>query len=144
MDNLLINCISLLKSEGYTVVMKNSAEQLTSRQRGVKPLLAVLDTKGAFNGFYAADKVVGKAAACIYVLLNICQLYAITISDGACRILERYNIPYFYENRVSLIRNRTNTDICPMEKATAATESPGEAVEAIRKALKKLEEAPNK
>ena len=144
MTDELIKCISLLKRESLTVVLIKGSEQLTSRQRGIKPLLNLLDRYGSFKGFYAADRVVGKAAACIYVLLGIKQLYALTVSDGACIVLDKYKITYFYENRVPVIRNRTDTDSCPIEKATADAEDPEQAIILIREALVSLESGVDK
>ena len=138
MNPTLIECISLLKSENYTVVLKKSDNCLTSSLRGVRPLLDLLDNHGTLRGFCVADKVVGRAAAYIYSLLDITELYALTISDGACEVLEKYGITYFYEKRVPLIRNRTDTDSCPMEKATAKADNPEDAVRLIREALAEL------
>lgn len=139
----LTECLSLLKCEGYTVVLKKDDKRLTSRFRGVKPLLDLLDEYGSLKGFYAADKVVGKAAAYVYSLLGIKGLYALTISDGACDVLEKHGIEYFYESRVPVIRNRTDTDSCPMEKATANADTPEEAIALIRETLKKLNSKQN-
>ena len=138
MNPELIECISLLKSEKYTLVLKNGDIRLTSTLRGVKPLLDLLENHGTLKDFYAADKVVGRAAAYIYSLLKIKELYAVTISDGACEVLEKYGITYFYENRVHIIRNRTDTDSCPMEKATADANNSEEAIRLIRETLIKL------
>ncbi len=138
MDTNLLRCASLVKDEGCTVAFLNGTELITSTQRGVSPLLKILDKHGSLPGFYAADKVVGRAAAFIYVLLGIRKLYALTASDGACEVLKQYGIDFFCESRVPVIRNRTDTDLCPMEKATAAANSPEEAVAIIRKTLEKL------
>lgn len=134
----LVKCISLLKSSNHTLVLKKGDICLKSTLRGVKPLLDLLEEYGSLEGFFAADKVVGKAAAYIYSLLKIKELYAVTISDGACEVLEKYGITYFYENRVHIIRNRTNTDSCPMEKATSEAKIPEDAVRLIRETLIKL------
>lgn len=138
MDINLLRCASLVKDEGFTVAFSNGTELITSTQRGVSPLLKILDEHGSLPDFYAADKVVGRAAAFIYVLLGVRQLFAITVSDGACEILNRYGVSFFYENRVPVIRNRTDTDLCPMEKAAAAANTPKEAVAIIRETLEKL------
>lgn len=56
---------------------------LTSTERGVKPLLQWLDGENSVKGFSAVDKVVGRAAAFLYVLLEVKEVYAGVMSEGA-------------------------------------------------------------
>lgn len=137
---MLEKCISMIKNEGFTVVLSDGTRMLTGTERGVKPLLNFLDEYGTLKGFFAADRVVGTAAAFIYVKLGIRRVFAITISDGACKVFDSYGVDYTYENRVPVIRNRSNTDSCPMEKATADAGSPEQAIALIRQTLKALSE----
>ena len=53
---------SLLQSGGYTCVLCKDDTIHTSSHRGIRPLLELLETDVA--GFYAADKVVGRAIVC--------------------------------------------------------------------------------
>ena len=46
-----------------------------SKQRGVKPLLELIDAGYDVSCGVAADKVVGKAAAFLYILLGIKEIY---------------------------------------------------------------------
>lgn len=128
----------LLLQEGYTCVIFRDNKRLTSRERGVKPLLAWLDSKENVAGFTAVDKVVGKAAAFLYVLLGVSGVYGLTISEKALEVLERHGIGVIYDRKAEVIRNRDNTGFCPMEQAVWDMEEPEEALEAIRKKLKQL------
>ena len=125
----------LLLENGYTCVAKKEAQIYSSMERGVKPLLNWLDSGIALQGFSAADKVVGKAAAMIYVLLGVKELYAAVISLEAKRVLESYQIAVSYGNLVERIHNRTNTGFCPMEEAVWEIEDLQEAVQAVREKL---------
>ena len=58
-----------LAEGGHTLVLVKGERVITSNQRGVAPLLALIDTD--VTGFSAADKVVGKAAALLYVKLGV-------------------------------------------------------------------------
>ena len=73
----------ILDSSAYTCVLIKGNEILTSSKRGVSPLLEWLDSGNSFDGFSAADKVVGKAAAYLYIFLGIKNLYTKVISNGA-------------------------------------------------------------
>lgn len=68
---------------GWTAVLCRDGELFVSRERGVKPLLDWLDSGRDFRGFSAADKVVGKAAAFLYVLLGVREVRAPVMSGGA-------------------------------------------------------------
>ena len=97
-----------------------------------------LDSGRDFSGFFAADKVVGRATAFLYCLLGVRQIYAQVLSKGAQQVLEEYGIPYFYDCLVPGIRNRNDTGPCPMEAATSNFTTPQEALVAIRETLEKL------
>ena len=129
---------SLLQEEGYTCVLCGGEQVFTSRMRGVTPLLDWLDQRLDLHGFSAADKVVGKAAAFLYVLLGVKEVYAKVMSIPAKGVLEAHGILNGCEEEVEAIRNRTNTGFCPMETAVWSISDPGEALTAIRVKYKEL------
>ena len=61
---------AILENGGYTCVLRQGDALLTSRLRGVAPLLGWLDAGTVAPGFAAADKVVGRATAYLYCLLG--------------------------------------------------------------------------
>lgn len=131
----------LLKGENYTCVITDGEHLYTSRQRGVAPLLALYDSNERVSGLVAADKVVGRAAAFLYVLLGVSAVHANVISATAKEVLERYNVNLSYDILVDYIRNRTNDGFCPMESATMNCSSPEEALAKIRETQAKLRTA---
>ena len=129
---------SLLKSGGYTCVLCAEDKTYTSTERGVKPLLAWIDSGTDMTGFYAADKVVGKAAAFLYVILGVKAVYAGVISEPALQVLTENGIAIEYDSLVEAIRNRAGTGYCPMETAVKSISEPYPALEAVRQKLKEL------
>lgn len=127
----------LLEQEGYTCVLCLGDRLHTSRHRGVRPLMDLLDQD--VSGFSAADKVVGKATALLYCLLQIKCLWAGVISDAALAVLDAHSIPVQWETCVPQIQNRQGTGRCPMEQATEHIRDPKDAPEAIRKKLEELQ-----
>ena len=113
--------------DGYTCALVREDKILSSKERGVKPLLEWLAAKMDCTNTVAADKVVGKAAAYLYVLLNVREVHANVISVAAEEVFQRFQIPYFYGERVAAIRNRANTGFCPMEQAVWNVDAPQEA-----------------
>lgn len=123
---------------GFTCAVYSESEIVKSTERGVAPLLAWLESGKNFRGFSAVDKVVGKAAAYLYVLLGVERVYALVISDGAAEVFARFGVSYTYEEKVSAIRNRTDTGFCPMEQAVWTITEPCAAYEGIKQTLKNL------
>ena len=76
----------------FTCVIVNGESICTSDKRGVKPLLEWLESGTDFSNFSAADKVVGKAAAFIYVLLGVKEFYANIIRIPAIEVFEKFGI----------------------------------------------------
>ena len=75
MNSNLEKAKNLLSEGVYTFAAVNGKHVLTSSERGVKPLLLLLDAGESLNGFSAADKVIGKAAAFLYTLLGAEKIY---------------------------------------------------------------------
>lgn len=110
-----------------------------SNEIGVKPILLKLNENIDFyKDADIEDTVVGKAAACLYVLAKIKFVYAHTLSELAKTYLEKNNIPFKYDELVKEIRNRTNTDICPLEKSVIHIDDPVIAKTALENVIQIL------
>ena len=128
----------LLKSGDYTCVLCLGDKVITSRERGIAPLIKMLDCGAIKAGFSAADKVVGKAPACVYALMGARAVYANIITTPAIEIFERFGIAYEFETEVPMIRNRTDTDFCPVEKAVKDYSEPTEIIAAARRKYEEM------
>ena len=138
MEEGLLQAKTILETEGCTCVLWGQGAVYKSTQRGVRPLLDLLDAGLDVDGFFAADKVVGRATAFLYCLLGIKAVYAPVMSLAALEILHSHGIAASYGCKTPAIRNRTGDGLCPMETATRNAQKPQEALEAIRMALRNL------
>ncbi len=127
-----------LQQGGFTCVLCRGEWQYTSFERGVKPLMDWISANVNLQGFSAADKVVGKATAYLYVLAGVKQVYAPIMSESAVQVFAQYAITYEAEQIVPAIRNRSNTGFCPMEMAVAECLTPEMAYHAILKKQQEL------
>lgn len=127
-----------LKMGEYTCVLGREGTLYTSKERGVKPLLEWIAQGVCLEGFSAADKVVGKATAFLYVLAGVRQVYAPVMSEAAMQVFVRYGIQTEADQIVPAIRNRSNTGLCPMETAVSECETPEDAYKIILEKLKEL------
>lgn len=128
----------LLSEGGFTLAIVKGEVTITSAERGIRPLIELYDSEDDLNGFSAADKVVGKAAAFMYVLLGVKCLYADVISRRALDVLKMHGITAEYGTLTEAIRNRTNTGFCPMETAVINISEPHEALVAVRQKLAQM------
>ena len=135
---LLDTAISTLEREGYTCVLTDGKSFYTSRSRGVKPLVAFIESGEIPAGLYAADKVVGKATAYLYVILKLRELYASVISEPAISVLNYHGISVRYGMIVKNIINRQGDGICPFEEAVLNINAPSDAYTSIRKKMNEL------
>ena len=134
-NDMLEKAKELLESGGYTCVITDGDAVFTSTLRGVKPLVQFLESKTDMAGFSAADKVVGRATAYLYVLLGVKNLYAQVISQPALAVLQENGIDAQYGNLVPNIINRKGDGICPFEAAVMDITEPQKAYAAIRQKM---------
>ncbi len=129
---------SLLAEGQYTCVLSNGECTLTSTARGVRPLVEWLRSGVSVRGFFAADKVVGRATAYLYVLLGIRRLYAAVISRPALEVLLSHGIQAEYGTLVDNIINRTGDGICPFESAVMDITDPTAAYAVIISKMREM------
>lgn len=135
-----MNDVALAKSNlaGHSIALCKEGELLTSDGRGVSPMIDFLQDGIDLSGYSVADKIVGKAAAMLFVKAGIKEVYAEILSVSGKNFLEEHGINVGYETLAEKIINRTGDDICPMEKTVADIIDPEEGYEAIRNKLKEM------
>lgn len=134
----LKKAIRVLNEEQYTCVLCKGKAIHKSTERGVKPLLDWLNNGMEMKEFSAADKVVGKAAALLYVLLGVKEVYAHVMSESAIDILVRNGIYVQYDTSAEHIINRAGTGFCPMEEVVWDIEDALEGKRAVEKRLAEM------
>lgn len=117
---------------GHSICLCKGGEKIFSDERGIKPLMRFIAEDLNLTGYSAADVVVGKAAALLFVKCKIKAVYAKVLSLSGKDIFERFGIEYSFGELVDKIINRTGDDICPMEKATLLTDDPDRAYEILK------------
>lgn len=137
MSNDLSYVRGQLEHNGYTLFLRADEKTYCSQDNGIAPLLRLVGTDD-WKGAYAADKIVGKAAAMLYVLLGVKAVYAEVLSESAKAVFERYGIAYEYGTLTEKIINRMGTGLCPMELAVSEIDDPADAPDAIRAKIAQL------
>ena len=125
-------------STGCTCAASDGKSLLTSQKRGVAPLLGWLEQGHDLSNFTVADKVVGKGAAFLYILLGVRYLYAAVISRPALELLKQNGVSVTFTALVPAIRNRDNTGFCPIESVVLDCGDAETALIKIKNRLKEL------
>ena len=133
---------AILLEGGYTCVLTRGETIHTATARGVKPLVDWLDSGLELRDFSAADKVVGRATAFLYVLLGVKEVHSLVMSTPAREALEAGGIAASCDREVSGIINRRGDGPCPFEDAVLGITDPQEALLAIRKKQFQMRQPP--
>ena len=136
--NNLEKAQQILSDGQYTCVLANEKITLSTKERGVKPLVKWLESSLDFHDFSAADKVIGKGAAFLYLLLGIKSIYAFVISTPALELLRERNVYVEYSQEVDNIINRQGTGICPFEEAVLPITDEKIAYQLIKEKMQSL------
>lgn len=122
----------MLGMGGYSLVICSGGRVSVSEDRGLKPLVETVLSGEDWKGAYAADKIVGKAAAMLYAKLGAAAVYAEVISKPAVRIFDKYGIEYEYGVFAPNIINSEKTGIYPMDKLVMDCQTPDEAFAVLK------------
>ncbi len=123
---------------GCTLVLCKDGKIISSASKGIAPIMNLIAENIDLNSYSAADLIVGKAVAMLFVRCGIKAVYAQTLSMQGKAVLEKYKIPYEYDVLTKFIVNRAGTDVCPMEKTVTNTEDLDEAYSLLKAKVKEL------
>jgi hypothetical protein len=119
------------------VFFKNSKAIFETDRGGLFGFLEAIEEREAdLAEASVADRVIGKAAALLCAYSQVKAAYAVTLSEGGLRVLEKQHILCEYENLVPLILNAKQTDQCPFERLVENVDNPREAYRNIRQACR--------
>ncbi len=125
-------------------IVRGKEEVFISSDRGIAPLVYVSESGLCVKDCVAYDKIVGKAAALLYVLMGVKEVHAEVMSRKAQEVLREHGIAATCKEITEHIVNRRGDGVCPMERAVENISEPQEALIAIKKTLGALKGANKK
>lgn len=138
MDEKELAINKLNNSEYKLVVVKDNEIKYKSREDSVSSIVDLLDNNSELlKNSIVADKVIGRAVAMICDCGDVEFCYGSIISNGALDVFKRANIPYEAKKEVEYIKNKDNTDLCPIEKLTLKVDKSDVGIERIKEFLNK-------
>jgi len=132
MDDLELAENELKSRNVNLVIVKNGAVLYQSTASGMKGLLqAIEEYNGDLAGTAVADKIIGRAAAMLCVYSKVKSVFAITMTEGALKLLTKNRVAHKFERYVHRLMNSQGTDICPFERAIRDIDEPKEAFKTL-------------
>ncbi len=130
--NLLQNeARRLLEKEGASLVLQKKGKlPRIDYQSGLLPLWQAYQEEN-WAGGVLADRVIGRGAAFLAVVMELDSVYSLLMSSGAREVLLTANIDHDWGRMVVRIKDRSGKGICPMEALLKGIEDPEEAVEKL-------------
>jgi len=138
MKEYLEKAKELIDSTDAVFAAVSENETVTSPVKGISFVASLCNEKKDLSAFCVADKIVGKAAAMLFVLLGIKTVHAKILSCGGKEILQKYGIEYTYDELTEMIINRKGDGMCPMENAVKDCTEPSDALDCINRTIEKL------
>jgi len=123
----------LIQKDLSLVIVKDAKVLFETESHGIGDLLkAINQIQNQMKGSSVADRIVGRAAALLFIFSGVQAVFAVTASDGGIEVLKKNSVFCEYESRVTNVLNLKRTDVCPFEKLVAKLSSPEKAYEALK------------
>ena len=126
---------------GHSICLCRDGEIITDDGRGISPMMRFIAEGRDLSGYSAADVIVGKAAAMLFVKAGITAVHGKVTSTAARDYLQQHGTPCTWDSLTESIINRTGTDICPMEKTVASIDGVEAGYQALQAKLLELRAA---
>lgn len=138
MNSNLQTAKEMMENDGFTCVIMNDEIAHVSMDSGIKPLIDFIADGLELKGYSAADKIVGKAAAFLYVKMQVSEVYASVLSVEGKKLLDENGIAVEYGTLTEQIINRKGTGMCPMEETVKDIDDIEEAYRALNEKCKAM------
>ena len=129
---------------GHSICLCRDGDIITDDGRGISPMMRFIAEGRDLSGWSAADVIVGKAAAMLFVKAGIISVYGKVTSTAGRDYLILHEIPCSWDTLTENIIDRSGDDICPMEKTVADICDTDEGYEALRSKLLSLQKSNTK
>lgn len=128
----------MLARGNYSCVIADRDRVMTSRARGIAPLLERAERGERLEGAFVADRIIGKAAAMLLISMHVASVYGEIMSREAEKLLLASGIEVEYGMLTDHIVNRTGDGLCPMEQAVRDLTDCAAAPAVLRKRIEEL------
>ncbi len=108
----------------HSIAIVCRGECFTDDGRGISPMLDLIGRETDLRGASVADRIVGRAAALLFLYAGVHEVWATVISRPALATLLSAGVFCRYDSLTENIINRKGDGICPMEGAVRGIYDP--------------------
>lgn len=137
MNNDLLQAKSALN--GHTIALCKGDTLIVCDKKSIRPMLDFISEGKDLSGFSAADLVVGKAVATLFVYAKIKCVYSKVMSRPALEYLQSHGIDAKCDTLVENIINRAGDGICPMEQCVQNIDDASVAYAALKDKIMQMQ-----
>lgn len=123
---------------GHSIALCRNGEVITDDGRGISPMMKFIAQGRDLSGYSAADLIVGKAAAMLFVMVGIVSVHGVTMSRAGKDYLKSHGVPCTCDVLTEKIIDRSGKDICPMEKTVADISDAEAGYAALKKRIEEM------
>lgn len=123
--------------DNYSFVIAGEGKIITSKEKGLSPVIDLIESGDDFSEYAVCDKITGRAAAFLYVLLGIEAVHAKKMAKLAVQILDRAEIEYSYDEMIETVLDEDMKEIDPVELSVLRSGSAVQAINDIKAVLGK-------
>jgi len=140
--SMLDRAIGLIRDGSCTAaVVTVSGKVFAESGQTVRPLLRIHDAHLAeMEGGAAADRIIGRAAACLLCHAKVSAAFAFLMSESAMALFDEYGIAHSCDSSVPFIANMRGDGLCPMEQAVEGVDDLEEAAGRLREFVRTVPE----
>ncbi len=124
--------------KGHSIALCRNGEIIVDDGRGISPMMKFIGAGMELSGYSAADVIVGKAAAMLFVKAGVVSVHGSTMSKAGKAYLESHGVSCTWDTLTERIINRAGTDICPMEKAVAEISDAEAGYAALKRRIEEM------
>lgn len=127
-----------LLSGDTTIALVFGEREFVSEKSGIAPMMEFIGKNIDLKNFSAADRIVGKAVAMLFVKAGVKAVYAEVISIPAFNFLVEHGVKTGFGIMVEAIKNRAGNGLCPMEQTVLDETDTDRAYEKLKDKLNQL------
>lgn len=129
--------------DGHTICLCKGDDIITDDGKGISPMMKFIAAGKDLSGYSAADMIVGKAAAMLFVKAGIKAVHGKVMSNAGKAYLESKGIACTFDTLADNIIDRSGKDICPMEKTVSTIDDPEKGYEALKAKIAQMRSRKN-
>lgn len=118
--------------QGHALCLCRGETYIVRDGSGIAPMMELIEEGADLLGFSAADILIGKAVAMLFVKAGVTAVHGLVMSEAADVFLTEQGIAHSCDRTVSFIENRDSTGPCPMEATVADLTDVEEAYLALK------------